>query len=268
MPLNRPIFSIHAPQTGGTTFAEVLLHAYGDRVAFAYGREHPRTHPRIREAGTTLDRAAVAALADEGVLVIHGHFSVADLVEIEPDPAHYWIWLRDPIERTIAHYHYYAQEAGARSKLGRSVAAGTVSMAGFAAHAAIRNLQSRYVGSVPLNAFGFVGITEHFTAGVEMLGLPLPGGRRIVAEVEGIRLGVDRGTRAAIALENVPDIALYSEATQIFLARLKERQEIEAPARAASPLKRLFARRTEGAGRLAGLFRPQARPVMHASQRA
>lgn len=239
---HRPIFSIHVPKTGGTTFAEVLSHAYGARVAFSYGRDHPRTHPRIRESGATIDQAAARALASEGVLVVHGHFTVADLVEVEPDPSRYWIWLRDPIERTIAQYQFYKQQAGGRSKLGRAVASGSVTMAGFAAHAAIRNLQTRYIGSLPIGAFGFVGITEHFSAGVEMLGLPLPGGKRILPDVDGGRPSADRATRAAIAMENIPDLALYSEATQVFLSRLKIRDEVKAP-RALSALARLFGRR-------------------------
>lgn len=240
-----PIFSIHIPKTGGTTFAEVLARTYGKRVAFAYGREHPRTHPRLKECTHVLDPVAVRSLVDDGIQVVHGHFGAADLAEVEPDPRHWWIWLRDPIERTISHYHFLHDQTGARSKLGRTVASGAMSVGGFAGHAAIRNLQSRQVGGVPIAAFGFVGITEHFAAGLDMLGLKMPGGRRAFANLNATKGSVDRATRAAIAAENIPDLALYSEAVQVFLGRQRDGLGAPAPVLAGGGLKRLFAARTK-----------------------
>lgn len=223
------IFSIHIPKTGGTSFAEVLRHAYGRRVAFAYGPHHARTHPLLRELGKKADRAVVAQLAEEGVRVVHGHFAASVFADAVPDPSRYWIWLREPVERTISHFHFFKDKHAARGALGTQVAAGTLPLAAFAGHPAIRNLQARHVGPFPVSEFGFVGLTEHMTAGLRQLGLPAPVGRTPTANVNREKPEFDRQVRAAIAAENITDVAVYSEGLRVFLERERRPGSVRAP---------------------------------------
>lgn len=223
------ILSVHIPKTGGTSFAEVLRHAYGRRVAFAYGPHHAHTHPLLRELGKKVDRSVVARLAEEGVRVVHGHFSASVFADAVPDPSRYWIWLREPVERTISHFQFFKDKHAARGALGTQVAAGTLPLTAFSAHPAIRNLQARHVGPFAVSDFGFVGLTEHMAAGLRQLGLSAPVGRTPTANVNRDKPEFDRQTRAAIAAENITDVAVYSEGLRIFLERERRPGSVRAP---------------------------------------
>lgn len=223
------ILSLHVPKTGGTTFAETLRRAYGRRVAFFYGPDHPETHPIARDLGRTADAALVARLEAAGILVLHGHFSASAFAAVVPDPARYWIWLREPVERTISHFHFFRDMHQARSAMGRQVGNGTLPLPAFAAHPAIRNLQCRYVAPFPIDRYGFVGVTEQIPAGIAMLGLPVPAGRKAAANTNPSKPVIDKQTRAALAAENIADTALYSEAVRLFQDRLERGAPAQAP---------------------------------------
>jgi hypothetical protein len=223
------VLSMHVPKTGGTTFAEVLRRAYGKRVAFFYGPEHPDTHPLLRGLGKTADRDVVEALEAAGVVVLHGHFAASVFAGAVPDPARYWIWLREPVERTISHFHFFRGKHAPKSALGSQVLNGVLPLPAFAAHPAVRNLQSRYVAPFPVAELGFVGITEQLSAGVGLLGLPVPAGRRAAVNVNADKPATDKLARAAIAAENIADMALYSEGVQVFRDRLGRLDTARAP---------------------------------------
>lgn len=214
------ILSLHVPKTGGTTFAEVLRRAYGPRVAFFYGADHADTHPLLQGLGKTADPAVIERLEEAGILVLHGHFQAQVFAKAVPDPARYWIWLREPVERTISHFHFFRGRHQALSAMGKQVANGTLPLPAFAGHPAIRNLQSRYLAPFPIAEVGFIGLTEQSKAGLELVGLPVPPARKAAVNVNPDKPATDKATRAAIAAENLADLALYSEALQVFQTRV------------------------------------------------
>lgn len=216
------VLSMHVPKTGGTAFAAAVKAAYGKRVAFFYGANHADTHPLLRDLGHSATADQVAALEDAGIELLHGHFTAATFAEAVPDPARYWIVLREPVERTISHYHFFRDKHAGKSPLGQQVASGALTLAAFAGHRAIRNLQTRYIAPFTLSDIGFVGLTERLSESLPLIGLPAAAGRRRV-NTNAVKPVVDKEVRAAIAAENIGDLALYSEAVRLFNHRLETR---------------------------------------------
>lgn len=237
----RPLtLSMHVPKTAGTAFAEAIRAAYGNRVAFYYGAGHPETHPLLRQLGRAATADQVAALEAAGIELLHGHFTAATFAEAVPDPARYWIVLREPVERTISHYHFFRDKHEAKSPLGRQVASGALGLAAFAGNRSIRNLQMRYLAPFAIADLGFVGLTERLAESLPLVGMPAAAGKKRV-NGNAAKPAVDKDVRAAIAAENLGDIALYSEASRIFNQRLE--QAAVAPAGLFDRIVSTFARR-------------------------
>lgn len=92
---NEPLFSVHIPKTGGSSFKEVLVRWFGDKLFFHYfserGNEMPSLHPM------------------QPGICIHGHFNRKRGFGIKgyyPDAKQIIAFLRDPLEIVISRYFY------------------------------------------------------------------------------------------------------------------------------------------------------------------
>ena len=212
--LHDPIISIHIPKTAGTAFADVLTRNFGDTVGFYYGQDHPKTHPALRHLGRPASPADMAMIKDAGLKVIHGHFSVRRFLSVCPDPARYWIWLRDPIERIVSEYFFNKNRSDGVHPLAKALHENDLSIGDYAKLKKAVNLQTRNVQPFAIEDFGFVGITEFYDDCVELSGLePAPAENRTQNQTRG-KETVAFEDRLAIARRNASDMALYSAAIQ------------------------------------------------------
>jgi histidine triad (HIT) family protein len=211
------LFSVHIPKTAGTRFGQILAARHPRAYAEYYGPESPRTHPALRAypahwTAETLDRLHAA-----GVRVVHGHFRIKPLLNLVPDPSRYIIWLREPVEQTISHYHFIVKQRDGGTPLSRAVLGGGVGLEEFVRIREATNYQSGIVGDLPLAEAGFVGVTELFRPMLPLLGLSDRSRRGNINREKPL---VGRDVRDRLVEHLCADLALYSEAMELSVRRL------------------------------------------------
>lgn len=215
------IISLHVPKTAGTRFANILSQNFGKGLAFFYGYNDPRTHPLLRRRPKDFDAQMLAELEDAGVKVIHGHVKAKQFVHIVPDPTNYWIFLREPIEHTISHYHFIAQDKEARHVLYDDIRSGRLTLTGFAELPRNQGLQARHCEPFNLDELGFVGISEQFEASLRLLGF-----RDTATATNNNRdkplIPLDQ--REVLAQLLYKDLAFYSAGLELVMRRLGKRE--------------------------------------------
>lgn len=221
------IFSIHIPKTAGTSFRKALEERYGDRLAFYYGRNDPKTDPSL--AGVTRRDLAsrLPLLEARGVEVLHGHYRFKDVRSAVTAPdRQLWTWLRDPVERVASHYYFY-RERPVTASLGDDVRTGGLSLERFAEAHKMRNMQTRYLMGADITQFAFVGLTERFELGLAMLfgddapRLPMR------YNATGRKDDVADDMRGRLAGLNARDAALYAEGARLVEKRLAALGDID-----------------------------------------
>lgn len=146
-----PLISIHIPKTGGTTFLELLSDQYKDKLLLDYG----------------LSREDGPSKVNQGKYdCVHGHF-ISDKYAAIKD-AEFVLWLRNPIQRLFSQYYFWKQNSYPHSPAWRRFYLEEWSFADFALFPGFRNGQSKYVGSLDINAARVVGITEFYNESLEL----------------------------------------------------------------------------------------------------
>jgi hypothetical protein len=218
--MNDLIVSVHVPKTGGVSFREVLLALAEGRVVWDYDdRPLAPAAPWVR-----LHRALRRVSLPADTRAVHGHFVASKYRRRYPD-ASYVTWLRDPVERVASHYHYWRREPDPKNATCRKLLEEDLSLVSFAALPEMREVHRRFLGGVPLEAFAFVGITEHFDEGMARFrrlfcpGVTVEAGRQNAnPERKGERYDLDPGIRERIAALNPEDVALYARGRERFAA--------------------------------------------------
>jgi len=211
------IVSIHVPKAAGSHLRRALARRYGRRLALYYGPDDARTHPLARRPAAEFDARMIADLEAAGIAILHGHVPARHMARALPDPSRYWIFVREPVERTVSHYHFLQRPAESANPLARTIVDNRLSLTQFAALDRIRRFQGRYCEPFGLAEFGFVGVSE-----LMPLLLPERGLRDLPARgnVNHGKPMVDWTTRRALAATLGDDLALYSEAMALVMGRL------------------------------------------------
>lgn len=223
------IFSIHIPKTAGTSFRKALEERFGDRLAFYYGRNDPKTDPLLR--GVTRGELAsqLGALEARGVEVLHGHYRFKDIRSAVTDPGRQlWTWVREPVDRVLSHYFFY-RERPVTAALGEEVRTGGLSLEDFAAERKMHDVQTRYLTGADITQFGFVGLTERFELGLAMLfGDEAPRlSMRYNATVR--KEIVTDAVREKVSEFNARDAVIYAEAVRLVEQRVAALGDIDVP---------------------------------------
>lgn len=215
------IFSVHVPKTGGTSFRHLLEKRFKDRLAIYYGPRDANTDGRLDGVHRSGLVEALPRLADGGVEVLHGHLRLDLMPSAVADPAQVWMWLRDPVERTISHY-FFLKEGDGQGRIATRIRSEQISLLDFAASPRALNLQSKFIGGLALEKLGFVGVTERYDDCVGLLfGGKLPAQKRVWNRTRQ-KPDVDEAVRRRIAEINAVDVALYGHARKVVAARLSQ----------------------------------------------
>lgn len=172
------IISIHVPKTAGTTFAQYLFKAFPDGVLRDYGPDTVEVSELFSSSfenitsikqGGDFDVRLVSEgilkckslLSQRGIQVIHGHFDINKYLGIFPE-ATYVVWLREPLERALSHYHFYKRVlTSPPDPTNRLIYEGKLTFEQWMFLPDNINFHHRLTGG-DLSRFKFVGIAEEF----------------------------------------------------------------------------------------------------------
>jgi hypothetical protein len=224
------IVSIHIPKTGGESFRELLESLAGGHLQRDYG-DRPLA-PMSR-----LDRYRLARRRVElepGTTVVHGHFIATKYWRRYPN-ARYVAWFREPVERLASHYHYWKRHPDRSNPTCRRLIDEDLSLEAFAALPEMRDVQSRFLGQVPMSRLAFVGLTERFDESIELFRRAFYPALDVSVtqtnanpERSGARYDLEPGVRRAIEQLDRADMRLYAAARARF-EELLRKQGMDAP---------------------------------------
>jgi hypothetical protein len=159
------IISVHLPKTAGSSFRISLESHFAERILLDYSDLPIHQSPLIRNGNSFQIALDNTNQPFEATDCIHGHFMPVKYRFIKAqEPIHYVTWLRHPVDRVISHYYFwkrrYWPEAPA---LHRRLAEENWSLEKFCLSPEMKNLYHQFMWGFPVEKFGFIGITEHYT---------------------------------------------------------------------------------------------------------
>ncbi len=153
--------------------------------------------------------------------VIHGHF-VADKYQNLFPRAEYVGFFRDPYQQSVAHYYFLLRNPQRDHPEERTFHDAKMTLHDYLRWDAFYNHQSQYLGSVSIDDFAMVGLSEHFSRSIARFETIF--GRRLgeqrFANVNPDRLEdgypIDAEIRNAVDKYRAADVELYRRAQEIF----------------------------------------------------
>lgn len=164
---NAIVISVHIPKTAGSAFKSILAQCFGPHVCYDYGDQYkfvdvapPTLRMRLRRAVRQLRWCRPIRGTDR---CIHGHFKASKYLNRFPE--HRLVtWVRDPVERVTSHYYHWKRRPDLAHSVCRQLVRDRLSLIEFADLPTMRNLQTRYLDGVSIDAFWFIGVQECFGA--------------------------------------------------------------------------------------------------------
>lgn len=227
---------LHVPKTAGTTLVHIIEQNYPQRARYALGST---------ECVTAFGQLDVAHRRRVRILMGHMPFGAHHYFD---EPAAYFTFLRDPIDRAISFFHYVRHNP--EHYLNGYVLRDDLTLLAFLERRAtlmMDNFQTRLIsgvghdapyGAYPADmleqakqnlrtAFTVVGLTERFDESLLLLRAHF-GWRRLfytrqnVTAVRPPKASVDPATLAALQAANQLDSELYAYAQELFAAQIAD----------------------------------------------
>lgn len=208
--MNIELVSVHIPKTAGTSFRRALEQVYGADAIF-------------HDNGEYTDVLEMASMPLEPRhRVIHGHVWAGRYKSLLPHVEHV-TWVRHPVDWLISLYAFIDSLEPNPSPLWIYLKNDRPSLLEFAAFEGVRDhSQSRFLARVPLDAFSFVGIQEHFAddlssfftmKGWQCVEMPRENSNPVIQEFRS-QVWSDRAIVDGICDRLGSDMRLYEEALQ------------------------------------------------------
>jgi len=212
-----PLFFIHIPKTAGTSFRTGAGEALGaERITCDYGAASPHTTPLVREFiyGERPDpwRFTQTCKA-HGTAMVAGHVNAQKYIRLLGTTRSI-VFLRSPLERLQSEYAHLVRNGTC-----------TTGFRAFYRRREMRNRQARVLGSVPLEAIGFIGITEQYEGSLEIMNAALALDIPVRLANRAAGKPSQSGSTTEEALEeiqrlNADDFQLYNKACWLLQSRL------------------------------------------------
>lgn len=156
---NEPLFFIHIPKTAGSSFRVSAENYFGPRyTVYDYGLESPETHPKILElVYEKKDLFAAGEYISNNARLLSGH---VHYVKYAPffHLKNVITFVRSPEQRIRSHFEHFVRHKGYQD-----------SFETFIADRRFANVQARNLGSMGIESFGFVGLTEDYDTSIALI---------------------------------------------------------------------------------------------------
>jgi len=172
------LVSIHIPKTAGTSFGTLLQQSLGERLMMDYGDwvgwETPESLERRAERVVNMRSRREELLLKYHA--IHGHFIADKYMNLFPD-VDFITFVRDPYQQAISNYEFIIRNPQIDHPAVHFVHQEKLTLIDFIRWDMRRNVQSLFIGNLPLKDLAMIGITEQFTRSLalfnKMFGLEL-----------------------------------------------------------------------------------------------
>lgn len=220
---NEPLFFIHIPKTAGSSFRVSAENYFGHKYTiYDYGSESPETHPKILElVYEKKDLFAAGNYIKENARLLSGH---VHYVKYAPffHLKNVITFVRSPEQRIRSHFEHFVRHKGYQD-----------SFEAFIADRRFANVQSRNLGGIGIESFGFVGLTEDYETSIALINTLYN------TDFKQLDINKNRDKKQSSYLiteqelnlihqHNQADFALYQEACERF-ARQKKAIETSQP---------------------------------------
>ena len=217
------ILSLHVPKAAGNSFRQLLRMDFGERLMPDYG---DWAGFRVPEA---LERSRVRTLAmrsrrdelAEKFDIIHGHFVADKYLGLFPRED-FVAFFRDPYQQAMSHYWFLARNPQREHLEEKMFHEAKMTLHDYLRWDAFRDQQSQYLGSLSIDDFALVGLSEEFSRSVELFnsrfGRHLRGGMflNVNPDHQGADYRIDPQIRKAVEKYRARDVELYRRAREIF----------------------------------------------------
>jgi hypothetical protein len=217
------ILSLHVPKAAGNSFRELLRPRFGSRLMLDYGDWAGFNVPAaIERRNRRMQR--MRSLRDELLEkfdVIHGHF-VADKYSGLFPAEKFVAFFREPYQQALSHYYFLLRNPHREHPEERMFHEAKMTLHDYLAWDAFRDHQAQYLGSVPVDCFAMVGLSEEFYRSVHLFnslfGCDLNGHSflNVNPDHQGAAYPVDPEILKAVEKHREADFDLYRRAREIF----------------------------------------------------
>jgi len=209
------VFFVHIPKTAGTSFRKACEAYFGeDKVLYDYHPDMKETSEMVKEwVYQKNDYIGLdSQLSSSGKKFLSGHVPAIKYVHLL-GVANTIAFVRDPVQRVVSEYHHHVRHNGYGKELRT-----------FYLEKHAINRQSRMLNRVPLEAVGFVGLTEAYERslveinsryGVTIKSVQLNQGR----SDQQSTYELDDETLTEIRHLNADDLRFYEHAERLFQQR-------------------------------------------------
>jgi hypothetical protein len=215
------IVSVHVPKTAGKSFRLRLEAAFGPRLLRDYadwiGLDVPEARAQRAEQAARM-RACRDRIFEE-YDIIYGQFIADKYLGVFPAVA-FTIFLRDPYQQAVSHYQFALCHPEIDHPWVRKFHELRPTMPELIA--ALPNLQSAFLGSVPLEDFAVIGLREQYERSVALFEavfrrrLPPETVRANVNPLSDGDYPIDPTVRRAVDMHRASDVELYRRARERF----------------------------------------------------
>jgi hypothetical protein len=217
------ILSLHVPKAAGNSFRELLQTDFGQRMMPDYGDWAGFNVPaaiercRIRTLKMRCRRDELLQKYD----VIHGHFVADKYLGLFPCQK-FVAFFRDPYQQALSHYYFLLRNPQREHLEEKMFHDAKMTLHDYLSWNAFRDHQLKYLGSVSIDDFAMVGLSEEFCRGVELFnsrfGRNLQGDSflNVNPDHQGAPYRIDCDVRKAVEKFRPGDVELYRRAKEIF----------------------------------------------------
>ena len=212
-PQKAPYLFVHIPKTAGTSFRMALEELFGWHMVLRdYGPKKGRSSALISER---LPKSSIGQIREtlKSFRLICGHVHLTKYLMLS-GLAKTITFLREPLQRSYSNYLHASRIEGFQGSLNSYLQSQS-------------NIQSRILGGLPLEALGFVGISERYSESLQLLQLQFPELKLTELrenfneekEEEYYRFSAEE--EELLRQHNQNDLILYERALRLFEERLE-----------------------------------------------
>ncbi len=215
--MSSSLFFIHIPKTAGTSFRVAMEKSLGSSSVFSdYGPNAPETHELVRKY--FYDRKDSYGLYthilrnSNAPAALTGHVHHARYAPLFPLMSTL-TFVREPLSRLVSEYKHFVRLKGYEGTLNE-----------FIRESRVINMQTNYLKNAPLSAIGFIGLSEDYEAGLEIVnstfGLALPNlNLNIAPPMQSEKISVTAEDIRLFNELNKQDLLTYQQVSAIYKVR-------------------------------------------------